>query len=135
MVSRQFRVLETVGSSPAASTKKEGQSLWLSFFFVESVIRLEHSCFSNSGFAYPTRRSTSSLVRRRVWIYCSFRAKSRLVQSSLWLSFFFFLSKPARTRTHIAHLCYVSTLPVTDICSHFARARVGVAFSAKSASS
>ena len=36
VVSRQFRVLETVGSSPAASTKKEGHSLRVSFFFCSS---------------------------------------------------------------------------------------------------
>ena len=76
MVSRQFRVLETVGSSPAASTKK-------------------------------------TVLGRS----------------------FFILSKPSRTRTHLAHLHYVSTWFVTDICSHFASARIGFAFSAQSASS
>ena len=57
VVSRQFRVLETVGSSPAASTKK-----------------------------------------------------------TVFDGLFFILSKPARTRTHLAHLHYVSTWFVTDIC-------------------
>ena len=41
VVSRQFRVLETVGSSPAASTKKRGITpvvIPLFFFLIEAVI-------------------------------------------------------------------------------------------------
>ena len=64
--------------------------MWLSLFFCWIGNSLEHSRSSDSGFAYPTRRSTSSLVRRRVRIYCSQGAKSRLfIKQSLWLSLFF----------------------------------------------
>ena len=43
-----------MGSSPAASTKKQGQPLRLSLFFCsKSVCRLGHSCVSNVGSHIP----------------------------------------------------------------------------------
>ena len=59
----------------------------------------------------------------------------RFDQKTVFDGLFFILSKPTRTRTHLAHLHCVSTWFVTDICSHFASARLGFAFSAQSASS
>ena len=45
VVSRQFRVLETAGSSPTASTKKERVTLAVTLSFLIKVgVRREHGC-------------------------------------------------------------------------------------------
>ena len=54
VVSRQFRVLETVGSSPAASTKKRRIALAvILLFFVRVGEPTRHSCDSNVGSHIP----------------------------------------------------------------------------------
>ena len=52
-------------------TKRE-RRMSLSFCLVQETPIdpcIKSPCAFDTGFAYPTRRSTSSLVRRRVWVY------------------------------------------------------------------
>ena len=61
LVRRRVRV-----SSPKANIPQNQECV--GFFLFGAVGRCEPCSRSERGFAYPTRRSTSLLVRRRVWV-------------------------------------------------------------------
>ena len=99
----------------------------------ERAVRARIESRARIGFAYPSRRSESLLSRRRERIYCSKGAICRRENAHRrpFLTVFFILSKPTKTRRHLAQLCYVRTLFVADFCSHLVYARIGFAFQVK----
>ena len=63
----RLRDVEVASSNLVTSTKKQKGAM-LPFVFCLWVLKFPWLLLATTKFAYPTRRSTSSLVRRRVWV-------------------------------------------------------------------
>ena len=67
LVARDVWDVDAAGSNPVTPTKKARERLDLSLAFLLDVAFSGLFCEAKCRFAFPARRSKSSLVRRRAW--------------------------------------------------------------------